>query len=61
MIEARRGIGWGDPLSRGSLSFGEGGFEFVGNPRTPEKHWAGLAAAIPEERRSAMKRLAFLP
>lgn len=57
MMAKRAALGWEGPGDRMTLRFGEGGFEFVGTPTTPRRHWEALAAAIPPERRAAMKRL----
>ena len=57
MLAARRTLGWEDPLARPTLKWGEQGFEFLGLPVTPHRHWQELASAIPVEKRAAIKAL----
>jgi phytanoyl-CoA hydroxylase len=57
MLEKRQTLGLEGPADRRTLTFGSGGFEFVGAPTTPPRHWATLTAAIPPERRTALKQL----
>jgi phytanoyl-CoA hydroxylase len=45
LLEARRRLGFDDPLARRTLRLAEGGFAFTGEPRTPPRHWASLAQA----------------
>jgi phytanoyl-CoA hydroxylase len=57
MIDRRREMGWEDPTARPTLKRVEGGFDFIGQPKTPPRHWEELAAQIPPATRLAMKRL----
>jgi phytanoyl-CoA hydroxylase len=47
MLASREKIGYPNPLERAALRFGEGGFEFIGEPRTPVRYWATMAEATP--------------
>jgi hypothetical protein len=57
MMEARRRLGWEDPLARPTLRWTAAGFDVIGGPMTPRRHWERMAAEIPEDRRQALKRL----
>lgn len=57
MIAARAARGLETPRDRKTLSFGAGGFRFVGGPTTAPRHWETLTAAIPAERRESLVRL----
>ncbi len=57
MIQARAGFGWETPDKRATLRFGEGGFEFVGTPKTPVRYWNELKAKMPDAERRGKKAL----
>ena len=57
MLAARAAHGLETPQDRETLSFGAGGFQFVGGPATPPRHWEALTAAISPSRREALLRL----
>lgn len=57
MIEARREFGWELPQERETLRLGAQGWEFRGQPTTPNHYWAQLSTQIPPQKRAAMKQL----
>lgn len=42
MLKSRERLGFEPPLDRDALRFGEGGFDFRGQPVTPARHWGSL-------------------
>jgi ectoine hydroxylase-related dioxygenase (phytanoyl-CoA dioxygenase family) len=59
MIERRVALGYDSPLDRDTLRLTAEGFEFVGEPTTPPRHWRALAAAIPPDVYAAKKTLTY--
>lgn len=57
MVTVRERMGFESPATRRAFRLGPEGFEFTGSPVTPLRHWNGLSASIPMQRRHAMKKL----